>query len=100
MQLIASFTALRGTEEAMGDLLAAYAAVVRSGDGTAQLDACQGPSTLAARPGGFLVVEQYRDEAAFRAPVNAAALTACNKDLAPLISGDVALRLLRPLHAE
>lgn len=93
MQLTASFHARPGHESVVRDLLAAYAAVVRTTDGTILFE----PSTVAGHAEHFVVFERYRDQAAFEAHLAAAENKTFNADLAGHILGEVHLQFLDPL---
>ncbi len=67
--------------DAVRDLLTAYAAVVRSQEGTVPFE----PSAAVVQPNEFVVFKRYRDESASRAHVGSAENTAFNERLAPLI---------------
>jgi autoinducer 2-degrading protein len=96
MQLIARFTAREGHEDAVRDLLAGYAAVVRADAGTVLFE----PSTATERPRDVVVFERYVDEAAFRAHVAAPENAAFNDAVSGHIESGVTLEFLDPLAAE
>jgi quinol monooxygenase YgiN len=93
MRLIASFRARDGHEATVKDLLAEYAEVVRSTDGTVLFE----PSTASTCSRDFVVFEHYRDEAAFRAHLAARENAAFNASLKEHVEADVLLQFLDPV---
>ncbi|MEV1128495.1 antibiotic biosynthesis monooxygenase [Agromyces sp. NPDC049794] len=107
VELVARFTAVPGREEDVAHLLLALAAKVRHEPGClafepsrvaappAGSDAVAGPEAIGA---GFVVVEAYRDEAAFADHLAAPYGAAFNAALRPLIVEDGSvLTFLAPL---
>ena len=79
--LYATFTASTGNADAVAVLLADYAATVRKEPGNVLFEA----SRKATEPDAFFVYEEYADEAAFQAHLNAPYGAPFNAALAPLI---------------
>jgi len=79
--LYATFTASAGNALAVAALLSDYAATVRKEPGNVLFEA----SCKADQPESFFVYEEYADEAAFQAHLNAPYGPSFNAALAPLI---------------
>lgn len=79
--LYATFTASAGNALAVAALLSDYAATVRQEPGNVLFEA----SCKADQPEAFFVYEEYADEAAFQAHLNAPYGPPFNAALAPLI---------------
>ena len=79
--LYATFTASKGNADAVAALLSDYAAAVRKEPGNVLFEA----SCKATEPDSFFVYEEYVDEAAFQAHLNAPYGTPFNAALSPLI---------------
>jgi len=79
--LYATFTAAAGNADAVAVLLGDYAATVRKEPGNVLFEA----SRKATEPDAFFVYEEYADEAAFQAHLNAPYGAPFNAALAPLI---------------
>ncbi len=79
--LYATFTASAGNAAAVAVLLSCYAATVRKEPGNVLFEA----SWKADEPESFFVYEEYADDAAFQAHLNAPYGAPFNVALAPLI---------------
>ena len=92
--LYAEFTCLDGQLDAVAELLADFAAVVRSEPGNLCFDAYR----LTSEPSKIFVHEQYRDQAAFDVHLASSAGAVFNISLAPLVvGGGYALTMLQPI---
>lgn len=79
--LYATFTASAGNAAAVGALLSDYAATVRLESGNVLFKA----SCRVDEPGSFFVYEEYADQAAFQAHLNAPYGATFNTAVGPLI---------------
>ncbi len=92
--LMAEFTAKAGCEGAVGALLAGLTPAVRDEPGNLVFD----PFTRADHPRVHVVVEAYRDDAAFRDHISSEHSRAFNAALADLVEGGASeLTWLSPL---
>ncbi|WEH41977.1 antibiotic biosynthesis monooxygenase family protein [Streptomyces sp. AM 2-1-1] len=91
--LLAEFTACEGAEEEVAHLLREYARTVREEAGNLSFDVC----TKASSPRAYLILETYRDEAAFQRHLTAQYAGPFNTALVPLIEeGASRLTILDP----
>lgn len=81
--LFAEFTAIRGAEQRVAELVRDLTDRVRAEPGNLAFN----PHTLVDEPRRWFVYELYRDEAAFRAHLAAEYGTTFNAALTPLVEG-------------
>ncbi|WP_328769532.1 putative quinol monooxygenase [Streptomyces sp. NBC_00286] len=94
--LLAEFTAREGSEAEVARLIREYALKVREEKGNLAFDVY----TKSANPRAYWIFEAYRDEAAFKAHLNAPYGAPFNAALIPLIEEDGSvLTFLDPLAA-
>ncbi|MFV0406617.1 MAG: putative quinol monooxygenase [Propioniciclava sp.] len=79
--LYATFTATPGHADTVADLLRDFAETVRAEPGNVIFDATQ----TTEDPHSFFVYEEYRDQAAFQAHIDAPSQRPFNEALSPLI---------------